>query len=310
MTDVDIAEDAVERVQAALLSWFETLGRKLPWRGTSDAYAILVSEVMLQQTQVDRVIPVYHAFLARFPTFEALAGAPASEVIRAWAGMGYNRRALNLHRAAQAVVERHGGELPRDPAALRALPGVGEYTANALACFALGRQVAVVDTNVRRVLGRIFFWPSAPSDSETAVAARCVLPEGQAWAWNQALMDLGATVCTARRPTCLLCPLRESCRAAVAFESEPATVAESRAAYRPKTERFEGSSRYYRGRVVAHLRGLPDGASCPVENLAAAVKPDYSDGDAPWLRALLDGLARDGLVALHGEGDAARVSLP
>ena len=310
MTDVDIAEDAVERVQAALLSWFETAQRRLPWRETSDAYAVLVSEVMLQQTQVDRVIPVYHAFLRRFPTFETLADAPASEVIRAWAGMGYNRRALNLQRAAQAVVERHGGALPHDPAALRALPGVGEYTANALACFALGEQTAVVDTNVRRVLGRVFRWPAAPSDRETAGTARRVLPEGRAWAWNQALMDLGATVCTARRPTCLLCPLRESCRAAGAFESEPAAVAEGRAAYRPKTERFEGSSRYYRGRVVAHLRALPDGASCPVDDLAAAVKPGYSDADAPWLRALLDGLARDGLVALHGEGDAARVSLP
>ena len=128
-----------------------------------DGYAILVSEVMLQQTQVDRVIPVYHAFLRQFPTFESLADAPAGEVIRAWAGMGYNRRALNLQRAAQAVVERHGGALPLDLKALRSLPGVGEYTANALACFAQGRQVAVVDTNVRRVLGRVFHWPSPPT---------------------------------------------------------------------------------------------------------------------------------------------------
>ena len=307
---MDIAEDAVERVRAALLSWFRTAQRPLPWRGTADPYAVLVSEVMLQQTQVERVIPVYHAFLARFPTFQALAQAPASDVIRAWAGMGYNRRALNLQRAAQAVVERHGGALPRDPAALRALPGVGEYTANALACFALGQQAAVVDTNVRRVLGRVFFWPAAPSNRETADAARRVLPEGKAWAWNQALMDLGATVCTARRPACLLCPLRDECRAAGAFETEPAAVAEGRAAYRPKSERFEGSSRYYRGRVVAHLRGLPDGASCPIADLAAAVKPGYADADAPWLRALLHGLARDGLIALHGEGDATRISLP
>ncbi len=308
---MDIPADTVERVQAALLSWFATSQRLLPWRETADPYAVLVSEVMLQQTQVERVIPVYRAFLERFPTFEALAGAPASEVIRAWAGMGYNRRALNLQRAAQAVVERHGGAMPREPRALRALPGVGEYTANALACFALGQQTAVVDTNVRRVLGRVFHWPSTPSDRETAETASRALPEGQAWAWNQALMDLGATVCTSRRPTCLLCPLRESCRAAGAFESEPATaVAESRAAYRPKTERFEGSSRFYRGRVVTHLRGLPDGASCPVDDLAVAVKPDYADADAPWLRALLDGLARDGLVALHSEGDGVRVSLP
>ena len=306
---MDIAEETVAEVQRALLSWFDGAQRKLPWRETSDGYAILVSEVMLQQTQVDRVIPVYHAFLQRFPTFESLAEAPAAEVIRAWAGMGYNRRALNLQRAAQAVVERHGGALPRDPKALRALPGVGEYTANALTCFALGEQVAVVDTNVRRVLGRVFHWPSTPTDREAAATAQRVLPEGVAWAWNQALMDLGATVCTSRRPVCLLCPLRASCRAAGTFEAEPA-VAEGRAAYRPKTERFEGSSRYYRGRVVAHLRGLADDAFCGVEELGCAVKLDYSEADAPWLHALLDGLARDGLVALEGEGEAARVRLP
>ena len=309
-THLDIAEHAVAQVQTALLSWFAAAGRRLPWRGATDAYAILVSEVMLQQTQVDRVIPVYHAFLRRFPTFESLAEAPTADVIREWAGMGYNRRALNLQRAAQAVVERHSGALPADPRALRALPGVGEYTANALACFALGQQTAVVDTNVRRVLGRVFRWPSTPTEREAAETARRVLPEGEAWAWNQALMDLGATVCTSRRPTCLLCPLREQCRAAGALEAEPAAVAEARAAYRPRTERFEGSSRYYRGRVVAHLRGLADGASCGVDDLGVAVKADYADADAAWLHGLLEGLARDGLVALHGEGDGARVSLP
>ena len=309
---MDIAEEAVAEVQAALLSWFDATGRRLPWRETGDGYAILVSEVMLQQTQVDRVIPVYHAFLRRFPTFESLADAPAGEVIRAWAGMGYNRRALNLQRAAQAVVERHGGALPTDPKALRSLPGVGEYTANALACFAQGRQVAVVDTNVRRVLGRVFHWPSTPLDREVAETAERVLPEGKAWAWNQALMDLGATVCTSRRPTCLLCPVRSACRAAGAFEAEapPAAVAEGRAAYRPKTERFEGSSRYYRGRVVAHLRGLAEGESCGLVELGDAVRPGYSDDDAPWLLGVLEGLARDGLVAVHGEGGSTRVSLP
>ena len=260
---MDIAEEAVAEVQAALLSWFDATGRRLPWRETADGYAILVSEVMLQQTQVDRVIPVYHAFLRRFPTFESLADAPAGEVIRAWAGMGYNRRALNLQRAAQAVVERHGGALPTDPKALRSLPGVGEYTANALACFAQGRQVAVVDTNVRRVLGRVFHWPSTPLDREVAETAERVLPEGKAWAWNQALMDLGATVCTlgGRLACCAPCVRRAGPRGPSRPRRRP-LVAEGRAAYRPKTERFEGSSRYYRGRVVAHLRGLAEGESC------------------------------------------------
>ena len=272
---MDIAEGAVAEVQAALLSWFDATGRRLPWRETGDGYAILVSEVMLQQTQVDRVIPVYHAFLRRFPTFESLADAPAAEVIRAWAGMGYNRRALNLQRAAQAVVERHGGALPTDAKALRSLPGVGEYTANALACFAQGGQVAVVDTNVRRVLGRVFHWPSAPTDREVAATAERVLPEGKAWAWNQALMDLGATVCTSRRPTCLLCPVRTACRAAGAFEAEaaPATVAEGRAAYRPQDGAVRGvepvlprsgrgaPSRPGRGRVARTRRSGRCGAA-------------------------------------------------
>ena len=309
---MDIAEEAVAEVQGALLSWFDATGRRLPWRGSTDGYAILVSEVMLQQTQVDRVIPVYHAFLRQFPTFESLAEAPASEVIRAWAGMGYNRRAMNLQWAAQAVVERHGGALPFELKALRSLPGVGEYTANALACFAQGRQVAVVDTNVRRTLGRIFHWPSAPTAREVAETAERVLPEGKAWAWNQALMDLGATVCTSRRPMCLLCPLRSACRAAGAFEAEaaPASVAEGRAVYRAKTGRFEGSSRYFRGRVVAHLRGLAEGELCGLVELGVAVRAGYSDADAVWLRSLLEGLARDGLVAVHGEGGSTRVSLP
>ncbi len=305
------AGGTVERVQRALLSWFDAAGRRLPWRETRDPYAILVSEVMLQQTQVERVIPVYHAFLRRFPTFRALAEAPTADVIREWAGMGYNRRALNLQRAAQAVVERHGGQLPADRKGLRALPGVGEYTADALACFALGQQTAVVDTNVRRVLGRIFHWPETPSDGQVAATAHDVLPGGQAWAWNQALMDLGATVCTSRRPTCLLCPVRADCRAAGAFEAEPAAaVAEGRALYRPKAERFKGSSRFYRGRIVAHLRGLAAGESCDTSDLGRAIKPDYSAGDAQWLHGLLEGLARDGLVALQDNGGATRVSLP
>ena len=310
---MDIAEGAVAEVQAALLSWFDATGRRLPWRETGDGYAILVSEVMLQQTQVDRVIPVYHAFLRRFPTFESLADAPAGEVIRAWAGMGYNRRALNLQRAAQAVVERHGGALPTDPKALRSLPGVGEYTANALACFAQGRQVAVVDTNVRRVLGRVFHWPSTPTDREVAETAERVLPEGKAWAWNQALMDLGATVCTSRRPTCLLCPM---------CVRRAGPRGPSRARRRPLRSRRGGlgigrrasGSRGRAGTSVVGLwrtcAGLAEGESCGLVELGDAVRPGYSDDDAPWLLGVLEGLARDGLVAVHGEGGSTRVSLP
>jgi len=305
-----LLKQSMAAVQKALLDWFRTESRSLPWRSTHDHYAILVSEVMLQQTQVDRVAPVYQAFLRRFPTFQSLADAPAAEVIRAWAGMGYNRRALNLQRAAVQVVEQHEGVLPSDVEALRGLPGVGQYTADALACFALGQEVAVVDTNVRRVLGRVFYGPEGAPAQEIADTARQALPEGEAWSWNQALMDLGATVCSARRPACLLCPLRSNCKAAGGFLASAGAVAEARAPYKAKPNRFEGSSRYYRGRVVAHLRGLPEGEACSLEVLGTAVKHDYAAGDEQWLLTLLQGLQRDGLVAMHGEGSGVTVSLP
>ncbi|MER3408662.1 MAG: A/G-specific adenine glycosylase, partial [Thermoleophilia bacterium] len=172
-------------MKAALLAWFSQHGRDLPWRRTRDPYAILVAEVMLQQTQVDRVIPRYMAWLDRWPTAEALAQAPLAEAIRAWQGLGYNRRAVHLHRAARLVAAQGW---PQD---LTSLPGVGRYTADALACFAWGRPVLPVDVNVRRVLERTGF----PFDHECA----------------QALMDLGATVCLARVPRCQACPLAPAC---------------------------------------------------------------------------------------------------
>ena len=297
-------------VQQTLLRWFSQESRRLPWRATTDPYAIMVSEVMLQQTQVDRVIPVYLAFLKQFPTFQSLADAPAADVIRAWAGMGYNRRAMNLQRAAAQVAELYEGVLPGDLKTLRSLPGVGEYTAAALACFAMGQQVAVIDTNVRRVLGRVFYGPEGVPDKEIANIAAQALPEGEAWSWNQALMDLGATVCTSRRPTCLLCPVRSDCQAAGAFMAPNGAVAEARAPYKTKPEKFEGSSRYYRGRVVDHLRGLVEGESCDLPTLGAVVKPGYTLDDEPWLLKLLQGLQRDGLVAMQGEEKAVTVTLP
>ncbi len=297
-------------VQAAILAWFKAESRELPWRSTRDPYSIMVSEVMLQQTQVDRVIPVYHAFLKLFPTFQSLADAPAADVIRAWAGMGYNRRAMNLQRAAVQVTSLYEGVLPDDMKSLRGLPGVGEYTAAAMACFALGQEVVVIDTNVRRVLGRVFYGPSGAPDKSIASTAAQALPEGEAWSWNQALMDIGATICTSRRPTCLLCPVRSDCKAAGTFLSSSNSVAEIRAAYKTKPERFEGSSRYYRGRVVAHLRELSDGVSCDLQSLGLVVKPDYTDDDEPWLLTLLQGLQRDGLVALNDQGAKTEVALP
>jgi len=188
---------SLDELQSDLLAWFGRQGRDLPWRHTRDPYAILVAEVMLQQTQVSRVIERWTSWLERWPTVEALAAASTADVVRAWSGLGYNRRAINLQRAARAVVD--AGGFPRTPVELRMLPGIGPYTASAVACFAFDAQLTTVDVNARRVLARALGRDDAPP------------PTGRAWEWNQALFDLGATVCVARIPRCERCPLAEGC---------------------------------------------------------------------------------------------------
>ena len=253
--------DSLPGVQELLLAWYKANGRDLPWRRTHDPYAILVSEVMLQQTQVSRVLPRYEAWLARWPNAESLAAAEPADVIRAWDGLGYNRRAIRLHRCAAIVAERGG--FPREPAELRQLPGVGAYTAAAIACFAFGAQVPAPDTNARRVLGRAFGDPHA------------LPPPGRAYEWNQALFDLGSSVCIARRPRCQVCPLSSAC------PSRGMTFAPIR-----RQKAFEGS---FRQRRSSLLKKLSDGDM----NLDAL--------DRPALDALVD----DGLAVV--DGDRARL---
>ncbi|MCS7051700.1 MAG: A/G-specific adenine glycosylase, partial [Thermomicrobium sp.] len=205
----------IGEIQRRVLEWYRTAARDLPWRRTRDPYRILVSEVMLQQTQAERVIPSYERFVARFPTFEALADAPLAEVIAQWEGLGYNRRAVYLWRTAREVTQRYGGILPRERQALQRLPGIGRYTAGAVACFAFGEPVAFWDTNIARVLTRIFLGPEArPSARELDALADQTLPTDHAYEWNQALMELGAVVCLVRRPRCGICPVSDSCRSA------------------------------------------------------------------------------------------------
>jgi A/G-specific adenine glycosylase len=272
---------------AALLTWFAERQRDLPWRRTRDPWAVLVAETMLQQTQVARVVPRYHAFLAQFPSPTACAAAPAAEVLRAWAGLGYNRRAVNLHRAAQAV---GSGPFPDDLDGLRRLPGIGPYTARAVLAFAYERDVGVVDTNAARVLAR---WTGRRlGGAEVQRAADQAVPPGQGWAWNQAMLDLGATVCAKRVPACGACPVAGSCawRAAGCPDPDPAVgtagVATPQAA-------FQGSDRQGRGRLVAALRAGP----VPEEGLAHACGwPDDPDRAARVA------------VALVGEGLAVRAA--
>lgn len=210
-----------ERVRQAaafrrgLVRWYRRQGRDLPWRRTRDPYHIVVSEFMLQQTQVSRVEAYYHRFLARYPTIHALAAAPPAAVRESWEGLGYYRRAANLHRLAQAVVEQHEGVVPSDPVDLERLPGVGRYTAGAVACFAYERVAATVDTNVARVIRRVFHprLRDKPVPKQVWAMAEEILPrEGKrAWEINQALMELGAVVCTARVARCEICPVRGAC---------------------------------------------------------------------------------------------------
>jgi len=293
-----------------LLAWYRENGRDLPWRRTRDPYAVLVSEVMLQQTQVDRVIPKYEEFLERFPDVGSLARAAAGDVIRAWSPLGYNMRAVRLHRAVQAIVERYGGRFPTDLAEIKSLPGVGDYTAAAVACFALGSQVPTVDTNVRRVLGRVLEGHDDVTPKAARMLAERALPKHRAYEWNQALMDLGATVCVARAPRCHACPFETHCLAAPAFSSGMPRAAESKAAYRTKA--FRGSRRYFRGRVVDRLRTLDAGVTLTIPELASTLGAEVEPPGLPWLRDLLAELDRDGLVRVVAADDdaEARVSLP
>ncbi len=209
--------DAVSAIREPLRRWYRSVARDLPWRRTRDPYAIWVSEVMLQQTRVDTVIPYYERFLARFPTVHALAEAPLDDVLARWSGLGYYRRARLLHRGAQAAVERHGGEVPKDRSARLALPGIGKYTAGAIGSIAFDAPEPIVDGNVARVLSRVLLLddPLGTRASERALweaAERIALTE-RPGEINQAMMELGATVCTPRQPSCLVCPIGAECGA-------------------------------------------------------------------------------------------------
>ncbi|MCZ6891490.1 MAG: A/G-specific adenine glycosylase [Chloroflexi bacterium] len=313
---------APNAIQERLLGWYAAHRRDLPWRNTSDPYAILVAEIMLQQTQVARVVPKYTRFLEQFPTWKALAEASPGTVIRAWEGLGYNRRAVRLQATARQVLERFGGHLPRNAHQLEKLDGVGRYTAAAVACFAFGIPTPVVDTNVRRVLGRVLFGPRPVPERDITSAARSLLdglPNSSASSWAQALMDLGATVCTHVQPRCSICPLRNSCVSASTFQQlQGKTVAESPASYRPRQTPFRDSSRYYRGRIIQHLRALPPGETIGLGALGTALRSDLTRDDLPWLRQMVAQLHQEGLVYLDEmestvepeEPDRVRVRLP
>ncbi len=310
-----------------VLTWYARNARDLPWRAPdATPWAVLVSEIMLQQTPVVRVLPEYLSWIARWPTPAALAAAPAGEAIRQWGRLGYPRRALRLHETATILVARHGGTVPDDLDALRALPGIGSYTAAAVASFAFGQRHAVLDTNVRRVLARLVAGqPWAGGASSASVAERrlaeSLLPAEPAVAarWSVAVMELGALVCTAAGPRCGDCPVARECAWLAAGRPAPAigsggiagaaeagvmaaavgAAGAAVGAARRRTQKYEGTDRQCRGRVLAVLRASDD----PVRR---------ADFDAVWagraqLDRALDGLVADGLVDPLPDG---RFALP
>ncbi len=211
---VSLGPSLKRRFQQRLLTWYREFGRDLPWRKTADPYHILVSEVMLQQTQVERVIPKYHEFLERYPTFQDLAEAPIDDVKKTWYPLGYNIRPERLHGIACETVERYGGKLPSDPEELLSFKGIGRYTVGAIRSFAFNEDAPILDTNVLRVLHRVFIAEGEPKAQKAKLWAlsEALIPRGKAYDFNQAIMDFGATICTARDPYCLLCPMKSFCK--------------------------------------------------------------------------------------------------
>ncbi|MEP6661459.1 MAG: A/G-specific adenine glycosylase [Acidimicrobiales bacterium] len=247
-----MSSDLTAEVASAVLAWGEAARRDLPWRRTRDPWAVLVSELMLQQTQVSRVLAKYHEFLDSYPTPAACASAPLADVIRRWSGLGYNRRAVSLHASACMIMQDFSAQVPNTLPALRRLRGVGAYTARAVLAFAFEAEVAVVDTNIARVLARMC--GRSLTAKEVQTAADAALERDRPWEWNQSLMDLGATLCTARQPRCTACPLAPECVWRGGHDLDPA---EGSAGVSGGQSRFEGSDRQGRGRLVRALGAAP-----------------------------------------------------
>ena len=282
----------VAGLRAALLAWFDREGRALAFRATRDPdpWAVLVSEVMAQQTQVARVAERWQAFMLRYPTPAALASAATGDVIRAWQGLGYNRRAIDLQRAARAIVAA-GGWVPGDVESLEALPGVGPYTARAVAAIAFGLPAGAVDVNVRRVVGRLLGADLAPvGPARIQAAADDLVDHGRPADWTHAVMDLGATVCRPVRPACDACPVRAWCASA-------GVAARPRPPAQRSAPRFETTTRWLRGRIVDRLCSLPPGTSATFEGALGEHSPSA-------VSAALAALAADGLVELDAAGAA------
>lgn len=289
-----------KRLNTKILRWYRANTRNLPWRRTRDPYRILVSEIMLQQTQVSRVEEKYPLFLRRFPTIRALAQAQTSDVIRAWQGIGYNRRAIYLKQIALSVIQSHRGRIPREKEDLLRLPGIGPYTAHAILAFAFGKREPVVDTNVRRILRRLTGEGLLSNEWEVA---RSLLPGTSSSEWNQALMDLGALVCVSRSPRCNICPASDECRDAFQPHRPPKGVS------RNEPGRYGIPDRLYRGKVIELLRSLNGTQRINERRLLKSIVQEIRRGDRRWFRKLVERLERDGLVSVISKRNTQYISL-
>lgn len=286
-------EDTGRDEQARVLDWARSVRRDLPWRRTRDPWAILVAEVMLQQTQVDRVVPRWLAFLARWPDAASCAAATLGEVLEEWSGLGYPRRARNLHATARTVRDQYRGRFPDDLDTLLTLPGIGPYTARAVLAFAFERDEAVVDTNVGRVLARRAGASLRPREAQALADAW--VPAGAGWEWNQGLLDLGALRCRPGVPTCTGCPVAPGCAWRLRGGPDPATGS---AAVSRTQARFEGSARQARGRLLRAVQAAP----VPDADVLATLEwQDREDGDRAAL-AVVESLLVDGLLRRDRDG--------
>lgn len=282
-----------------LLAWYRKEGRDLPWRGNDSDYEVVVSEFMLQQTQVGRVIPLFENFLKRFPSWEKLARARQSSVVKAWKGLGYNMRALRLQALAKQVVAEYGGKLPEDHDALLRLKGIGPYTARALQAFVFKKPVLAPDTNIRRVMTRYVTGPKEDPrlyHEEKWLAWEKTVPKKDGYDVNQAMMDLGANICTARKPNCGVCPLKKGCASWPAITKlEGSELPKMKFASKEKVDRFGIPNRIYRGRIIEQLRQKHI-ARRHLKHLGAEIRKEFGAEDMPWLKKVLAGLEKDGLI--------------
>lgn len=289
------------RIRSTLLSWYRDNARQFLWRASDvDPYMTLISEVMLQQTQTARVTEKLPTFLTQFPTIQHLAQAGNADIIRAWQGMGYNNRALRLRDCARAVVERHGGRLPRDKSTLLELPGIGPYTASAIAAFAFGADLPVIDINVRRVYTRLFWNVETTAmiygESRISAIAEQIYPTGKAPDWHQAIMDIGALYCTARSPRCAVCPLAKICASANNMRAETPPK-------RTEPSYMGQPNRIWRGRIVELLRAIPPDKYLSMQEILDALFPPAlfepeSRERCDWLHMILTGLEKDRIIAI------------